>query len=546
VYELCQKTGVNKSTWYDALKKPAFVTEVQALKVKVGKAGISHLEVRLAVNPETVLEADIWDMRRLKTDYPKHRTPSSFKIDFTTIENPILRQQLKHYFRHHLSQWEPQTFKNVLHHLRVFFRHFPLETHVGTLNRTQIESILPQIYQLSSSAAFSCLRRTRAMLEYMAISSEWTGVRPTPFLIWKEDIPFEQETFPRPIPPDVVQQLDTLLDRAIQAIKASSILPTPSPVFWDAILILRRTGMRFEDLAHLKVSNDQGQDGCLDQDPSGYWWIRLHNKINKMGKPHRIPTRMSDGAVEAILRQKERVKAIPNYFGENYLFRTSKQRGTLSYSSFWASLANLAPLLIHEGQPYKITPHQFRHTIATDMIEQGVDVYTVKEFLGHASLEMTERYIKVYLTSLKAKYDTYRSKIQQSYASEIISQVQMNQPSNDVDGGWVDGKIGKLYVSPLPDGIGNCVHLAMLDPCPTPPHCPTCPKLRVSKRHLPVWENKAKNLLITVEVLRSNPKFARAQKKHEQELQHAERVIETIKQEGVWNGEFYHSSTNNM
>jgi site-specific recombinase XerD len=70
----------------------------------------------------------------------------------------------------------------------------------------------------------------------------------------------------------------------------------------------------------------------------------------------------------------------------------------------------LAAHLTHDGQPYLLTGHQFRHTLATDMIEQGVDIYTVKEFLGHKTLAMTERYVKVYLTSLKAKYDAYRLK----------------------------------------------------------------------------------------------------------------------------------------
>ena len=83
------------------------------------------------------------------------------------------------------------------------------------------------------------------------------------------------------------------------------------------------------------------------------------------------------------------------------------------------------------------------------MIEQGVDIYTVKEFLGHKTLAMTERYVKVYLTSLKAKYDAYRLKKQQTSAFEMMSQVQVVQPEGDVDGGWVENKVGKLYVSPL-------------------------------------------------------------------------------------------------
>src|SRR5438874_2500314 len=91
-----------------------------------------------------------------------------------------------------------------------------------------------------------------------------------------------------------------------------------------------------------------------------------------------------------------------------------------------------------------------RHTIATDMIEQGVDIYTVKEFLGHTSLAMTERYVKVYLSSLKAKYDAYRVKKQQTYATEMMAQVQVGRSEGDTDGGWVENKVVKLYVSPLP------------------------------------------------------------------------------------------------
>jgi hypothetical protein len=126
----------------------------------------------------------------------------------------------------------------------------------------------------------------------------------------------------------------------------------------------------------------------------------------------------------------------------------------------------------------------------------------------------------------------------------LTTQVAPTQSTGETDGGWVEGKVGKLYRSPLPDGIGNCVHLPMHDGCPKTPHCPTCPKLQASTRHLPIWESKANNLLITVEALRSNPAYERARQKHEQELAHAEKVIKTIKEEGFWDGRIHNSETN--
>lgn len=381
------------------------------------------------------------------------------------------------------------------------------------------------------------------MFEYMVASPAWIGPRPPRFLIWEEDIPHRLEALPRPIPPDVLDQLDPLLEQAEKAMQQGQEPSILAPMFWDALLILRHTGMRFEDLAHLKAPDKYGRKGCLDQDTEGYWWVCIDHTNTKMAREHRIPTREADGVIDAIRRQQERIKHLPDHFEAHYLFRT--ENGIIMGGQMQEALKKLASRLTHEERPYLMTAHQFRHSLATDMIEQGVDIYTVKEFLGHKTLAMTERYVKVYLTSLKAKYDAYRVKKQQTYASEMMAtQIHMTQPEGERDGGWVENKMGKLYVSPLPDGIGNCVHLPMHDGCPDSPHCPTCPKLRANKRHLPVWENKATNLLITVEALRANPAYARARQKHEQELRHAEKVIKTIKEEGFWDGRIHNHKTN--
>lgn len=514
------------------------LTEIGVQIQRMKRNRTAHIDIRLPSNPEEELSKDIWDMRLLKPNYPRHRVPAIYEVDFTWIANLFFREQVKRYFRHRLSKWSAGAFKSRLLDMKPFLLLIPPELPLEQLTRDHVESILAQLRHLSDGQLNCCLEVTKAMLNYMATSPAWLGPRPLHGLIWSEDIPSRPQTLPRPIPPDVLDQLDPLLEQAVQAMKQGQTPPILAPMYWDALLILRHTGMRFEDLVHLKAPDDRGHNGCLDQDSDGYWWLRIDYKMTKMKRDHRIPTRMSDGVIEAIHRQHERIAKIPNHFGEHYLFRIST--GVLTRDRFCTPLRKLSTSLLSEGKPYVITPHQFRHTIATDMIEQGIDIYTVKEFLGHRSLAMTERYVKVYLKSLKAKYDAYRLKKQQLSASEMLtSQLQVRNDAGDEDGGWVEGKVGKLYVSPLPDGVGNCIHLAMLDPCPTPPHCPTCPKLRANKQHLPVWERKAGNLLITVEALRSNPAYARARQKHEQELQHAEKVIETIKEEGFWDGRIH-------
>lgn len=57
------------------------------------------------------------------------------------------------------------------------------------------------------------------------------------------------------------------------------------------------------------------------------------------------------------------------------------------------------------GLDIKISPHTVRHTFATDMLEGGSDLMTVKELLGHESLNTTSIYTHVTNEQIKKVYE---------------------------------------------------------------------------------------------------------------------------------------------
>lgn len=73
-------------------------------------------------------------------------------------------------------------------------------------------------------------------------------------------------------------------------------------------------------------------------------------------------------------------------------FFVNRQKSRLTEQSVRQMLAQYAK---QAGLSEKITPHMFRHTVATLLLEAGVDIRYIQQFLGHSSISITEIYTHV-------------------------------------------------------------------------------------------------------------------------------------------------------
>ena len=143
--------------------------------------------------------------------------------------------------------------------------------------------------------------------------------------------------------------------------------------------LLYSTGIRVSELVNLKIS---------DIDLSNNM-IRVLGKGNK----ERIVI-FGDVAKEAILDYLNNERKV----GSDYLIlNNNNQKITTRGIEYLFSKYN-------KTSKTKITPHTLRHTFATHMLNEGADLKSVQELLGHENLSTTQVYTHVSNERLRSVY----------------------------------------------------------------------------------------------------------------------------------------------
>lgn len=152
------------------------------------------------------------------------------------------------------------------------------------------------------------------------------------------------------------------------------------------IEILFSTGMRVSELCNIKQSNINLQAGII--------------KIKGKGDKERV-IQICDSEVKKTLKEyfdlfNEQIKNTKYFFINRLDSQISEQSVRLMIKKYQKI----------SGIEKHITPHMFRHSFATLLLEEGVDIRYIQHMLGHSSISTTQIYTKVNMKQQKKILNT--------------------------------------------------------------------------------------------------------------------------------------------
>jgi integrase/recombinase XerD len=161
------------------------------------------------------------------------------------------------------------------------------------------------------------------------------------------------------------------------------------------IHLLYASGLRVSELVSLKIHDIIGTNLAVK---------KVFNIIGKGFKERLVV--INQHAIESI---KDYIKIrkifIKHDNSRNYLFPSSSLQGYMTRQNFGIILKQAA---LNAGiDPALISPHVLRHSFATHLLENGIDLRALQELLGHADISTTQIYTHVQTKHLKKTLDLF-------------------------------------------------------------------------------------------------------------------------------------------
>ncbi len=261
-----------------------------------------------------------------------------------------------------LSKNSVAAYKNDIHKLVQFLEENDPNISPRDINRDHLSAFLQQVAESGQETVTQArlISGIKAFFKYLNLEKI------------REDNPSELLETPK-----IMRKLpDTLSEEDIRKILDGIDLSSPEGTRNRAMLeTLYSCGLRVSELVGLQISNVRDQMG----------FIRV---VGKGNKERLVP--IGSQALKYIAQYRDEVRVhlkISNADSDSLFL--NKNGKSLSRISVFKIVKKTA---LTAGIDKVVSPHTYRHSFATHLVENGADLRAVQEMLGHESITTTEIY----------------------------------------------------------------------------------------------------------------------------------------------------------
>lgn len=273
-----------------------------------------------------------------------------------------------------------KTMKDYMFHLKDFLSFFYEE--VDMANQTQVIKMMIEINKLEIEEYVSHLINERKLKK--------SSINKIIFSLKSLYLELEKRELPNPIkffPTLKVNRFnyENVLKLSYSEIKkilsVYSVKNEKSLRDYTILIVLFYTGMRSSELLQLKYKHIlQRNDDYV-----------LKLEKTKSGREQFKP--LHKKAHEKIILFKNYIQNLyslgDNELDDLFIFSSNIQKNqAMSYNNLYRIILNMGILI-----DKKISPHNIRHTVATELSLNGADILEIRDFLGHSDSKVTEIYI---------------------------------------------------------------------------------------------------------------------------------------------------------
>lgn len=435
----------------------------------------SRASIRL-VTRESIFDEDIWSFEKL--GYAENERPSGYNnMSFYDIQQPWLRDRLKETIWRKRTSVQAYTLISYLRIGKSLSRFLDAEYSRPTISvitqntlRRYLESINDKALATQSSTYSQLNEITTCWIQWGLISKDKYP------LVTKEMRPRKRiQSQPKGLSFKVQNELEGHVDSEDD--EGSRMLQ-----------VIMETGMRGSELLALKKDS-------MSQDKDGDWYLTRINR--KFIKEHTIPiSHKLAGTVKtqiAYIDQYCEKMEISN--PHNYLFghRRKKEFKTYALRTLNIRLKKLSDklkLTNELGLKQEVSSHTFRHTVGTNLINNGVDMVTVQNYLGHESPMMTAIYAHLHNKTMRTAIDKAQNQLidikGKLYSGlDVIREIEViEHDDTPIEAKWLKHQ---LATQALSNGI--CA-LPVKQTCPHANACLTCTSFRTDKTYMGVHQQQ--------------------------------------------------------